>query len=98
MNLLGSRKGGKYNIDVNYAITKGEEKIIRYLTAHYESPIVSQPLPLKRRVMIKSEEGERGERHDLEAGTYTLHVDIEDKVTGSSLKKTVDFEVKETNL
>jgi len=25
-------------------------------------------------------------------------VDIEDKATGSSLKKTVDFEVKETNL
>ncbi len=48
--------------------------------------------------MIKSEEGERREQHDLEAGTYTVHVDIEDKVTGSSLNKTVDFEVKETNL
>jgi len=91
-------EGEKYNIDVNFEITKGEEKIIRYLTAHYESPIVSQPLPLKKSVMIKSEESERREQHDLEAGTYTLHVDIEDKVTGSSLKKTVDFEVKETNL
>lgn len=89
---------GKYNIDVNFEITKGEEKIIRYLTAHYEFPIVSQPLPLKKTEMIKSEEGERRERRDLEAGTYTLHVDIEDKATGSSLKKTVDFEVKETNL
>jgi hypothetical protein len=48
--------------------------------------------------MIKSEEGERRERRDLEAGTYTLHVDIKDKATGSSLKKTVDFEVKEMNL
>jgi hypothetical protein len=91
-------EGGKFNIDVNFKITKGEEMIIRYLTAHYESPIVSQPLPLKKPVMIKSEEGERREQHDLEAGTYTLHVDIEDKVTGSLLKKTVDFEVKETNL
>jgi hypothetical protein len=91
-------EGEKYNIDVNFEITKGEEKIIRYLTAHYEFPIVSQPLPLKKTEMIKSEEGERKERRDLEAGTYTLHVDIEDKATGSSLKKTVDFEVKETNL
>jgi len=89
---------GKYNIDVNFEITKGEEKIIRYLTAHYEFPIVSQPLPLKKPVMIKSEEGERRKQRGLEAGTYTLHVDIEDKATGSSLKKTVDFEVKETNL
>lgn len=91
-------EGGKYNIDVNFEITKGEEKIIRYLTAHYESPIVSQPLPLKKPVMIKSEEGERREQRDLEAGTYTLHVDIEDKVSGSLLKKTVDFEVREKNL
>ena len=91
-------EGGKYNIDVNYEITKGEEKIIRYLTAHYKSPVVSQPLPLNKPVMIKAEEGERREQRDLEAGTYTLHVDIEDKATGSSLKKTVDFEVKETNL
>jgi len=91
-------EGEKYNIDVNFEITKGEEKIIRYLTVHYESPIVSQPLPLKKTEMIKSEESERRERRDLEAGTYTLHVDIEDKATGSSLKKTVDFEVKETNL
>jgi hypothetical protein len=91
-------EGGKYNIDVNYEITKGKEKIIGYLTAHYESPIVSQPLPLKKPVLIKSEEGERRERRDLEAGTYTLHVKIEDKATGSSLKKTVDFEIKETNL
>lgn len=69
-----------------------------FLIISAQPQVVSQPLPLKRRVMIKSEEGERGERHDLEAGTYTLHVDIEDKVTGSSLKKTVDFEVRETNL
>ncbi|NIM58186.1 MAG: hypothetical protein GTO16_04490 [Candidatus Aminicenantes bacterium] len=91
-------EGGKFNIDVNFEITKGEEKIIRYQTAHYEAPIISQPLPLKKLVMTKSEEGEKREQRNLEAGTYTLHVDIEDKVGGSSLKKTVDFEVKETNL
>lgn len=87
---------GKFDIDVNYEVTKGEEKVIRYQTAHYESPIVSQPLPLKKTVLIKSEEGEKKEQRDLEAGNYTLHITIEDKVTGSSVKKSVDIEVQET--
>jgi len=87
---------GKFNIDVNYEITKGEEKVIRYQTAHYESPIVSQPLPLKKTVLIKSEEGEKKEQRDLEAGNYTLHISIEDKVTGISMTKSVDIEVQKT--
>lgn len=86
---------GKFNLDVNYEVTKGEEKIIRYQTAHYEAPIVSQPLPLKKTVLIKSEEAERKEQRDLEVGNYTLHISIEDKVTGSSIEKSVDFEVQE---
>lgn len=89
-------EGGKYKIDVSYEISKGEEKVIRYQPAHYEAPIVSQPLPMKQTVSIKSEEGERTEQRDLEAGTYTLHITIEDKVTGSSVKKSVDIEVQET--
>ncbi len=91
-----AEEGGKYNIDVNYEITKGEEKVIRYQPAHYESPIVSQPLPMKKTVLIKSEEGEKTEQRDLEAGNYTLHITVEDKVTDSSLTKSVDFEVQET--
>jgi len=87
---------GKFDIDVNYEVTKGEETVIRYQTAHYEAPIVSQPLPMKKTVLIKSEEGERKEQRDLEAGTYTLHITIEDKITGSSVKKSVDIEVQET--
>lgn len=88
-------EGGKYNIDVSYEVFKGEEKVIRYETAHYDAPIVSQPLPMKKTVVIKSEEeGEKKEQRDLEPGKFTLHISIEDKVSGNSVKKSVDFEVK----
>ncbi len=96
--IFGATPGeeGKFNLDVTYEVAKGEEKVIRYQTAHYEAPIVSQPLPMKQTVLIKSEEGERKEQRDLAAGNYTLHINIEDKVTGNSIEKAVDFEVQET--
>jgi len=89
-------EGGKHDIDVGYEVYKGEEKVIRYATAHYDAPLISQPLPLKKTVVIKSEaEGEKKEQRDLEAGQYTLQVKIDDKVSGKSIKKSVDFEVKQ---
>jgi len=87
-------EGGKFNIDVNYEIFKGEEEVIRYATAHYDTLVISQLLPMKKTVVIKSEEGEKKEQQDLEPGNYTLHISIEDKVSGNSVKKSIDFDVK----
>lgn len=87
-------KEGKYNIDVNYELLKGEEKVMRYATAHYDSHLIIQLLPMKKIVLIKSEEGEKKEQRDLEPGKYTLSINIEDKVSGNSIKKSVDFDLK----
>ncbi|MFH1962547.1 MAG: hypothetical protein ABIJ30_06695 [bacterium] len=86
---------GKYNIEVNYEVLKGEETAIRFSPPGiYDLPLVSQPLHLKKPMTIKSEEGERKETRDLEPGKYTLSIKITDKISGKSVTKTIDFEVK----
>lgn len=85
---------GKYNIEVNYEVLKGEEKAIRFAPGIYDLPLVSQPLRLKQTLIIKSEEGERKETQDLEPGKYTLSLKITDKVSGKSVTKTMNFDVK----
>lgn len=89
---------GKHDIEINYEVLKGEETAIRYAKAHYENPLVSQPLPMKKTVIVKTEkEGEKVEKkeqRDLEPGQYTLQINIKDNVTGKSAKKSVAFEVK----
>jgi len=87
-------KDGKYNIEVNYEVLKGEEKAIRFAPGIYDLPLVSQSLRLKQTLTIKSEEGERKETRDLEPGRYTLSIKITDKISGKSVTKTMDFEVK----
>ncbi len=89
-----SLENGKYNIEVNYEILKGEEKVIRFAPGNYEIPIIGQPLHLKRTVLIKSEAAERQEFRDLEPGKYTLSIKITDKVSGNSIDKSLDFDVK----
>jgi hypothetical protein len=84
----------KYDIEVNYEVKKGDEFAIRWTPQKYDSPLVSQPLPLKQTVKIKTGEEERTEQRDLEPGNYTLAIKIEDKVSGRSLVKNIDFEVK----
>ncbi len=85
---------GKYNIEVDYEVLKGEEKAIRFAPGIYDLPLVSQPLNLKQTLIIKSEEGERKETQDLEPGKYTLSLKITDKVSGKTVTKTMDFEAK----
>jgi len=88
----------KVSIEINYSVLKGEEAFIRYVPQQYDSPLISQPLPLERTVIIKTtKEGkteERKEKKDLEPGTYTLSIDIKDAVSGKTVKKTIDFEFK----
>ncbi len=84
----------EYSIEVNYEVKKGEEAAIRWAEQTYTSPLVSQPLPLKQTVIIKSQAGERTEQRDLAVGTYTLEIKVLDKISENSATKTVDFEVK----
>jgi hypothetical protein len=85
---------GQWDIAVNYEVFKGEERIIRFEDISYPSPLISQPLPMKRTFVIKSEEGEKKERKDLDPGQYTLSIEIKDNVTGKSLDKKFDFEIE----
>ncbi|MBN2244666.1 MAG: hypothetical protein JW755_02355 [Candidatus Aminicenantes bacterium] len=89
----------KYDIEIAYEVVQGEEKMIRYAPQKYESPLISQPLPLTRTVIVKTtdEEGnttEKKETRDLEPGKYTFSVDIKDNISGKKLIKTIEVEVK----
>jgi hypothetical protein len=87
---------GKYTIEVNYEVLKGEEKALRWApqSYNYPQPMIEQPLPLVKTVLIKSESGEKQEQKPLEPGKYTLSLGITDKVSGKSVTKTLDFEIK----
>lgn len=87
---------GKFNVEISFEVLKGDEKLIRFANATYDFPLISQPLPLKQTVVIKSGEGEeKRETRDLEPGKYSLSLSITDKVSGDSVSKSIDFEVKE---
>lgn len=89
---------GRNDIEITYEVVQNEEAIIRYAVTNYDMALVSQPLPLKKTVMIKTtKEGkttERQEQRDLEPGNYALSITINDKLSGKSLNKLVNFEVK----
>lgn len=86
------------DIEVHFQVFQGEELIINFAPQTYESPLVSQPLPMKKTVLVKTTKGtettETKERRDLEPDTYTLSIDIKDNVSGKAVKKTIDFEVR----
>lgn len=84
----------KFQIEINYEVSKDDQVAIRYEGAAYESPLISQPLPLKQTVLIKSGEEEKKESRDLTAGQYTLTIKVTDKISSLSTTKKVDFEVK----
>ncbi len=85
---------GKHEIEVNFEVKKGEEFAIRWAPQSYENPLVSQPLPLKQTVNIKTGDQERTETRDLAPGNYTLDVKITDKVSGKTVTKAIDFTMK----
>lgn len=84
----------KFNIEINYEVKKDDEIAIRWVPQSYDNPLVSQPLPLKQTVIVKQGEEQRQETRDLPEGKYTLEIQIQDKVSGKTLTKTVEFEVK----
>ncbi len=89
---------GQTDIDVHFEVFQGEELVINFATQKYNSPLVSQELPMKKTVLVKTTKGtettETRERRDLEPGTYTLSIDITDNTSGKTVKKTIDFEVR----
>ncbi|MCK4645425.1 MAG: hypothetical protein KAU46_04150 [Candidatus Aminicenantes bacterium] len=87
-------ESAKHSIEVTYEVLKGEETAIRYAPRTYISPLIQEALPLKQHVIIKSEEGERSEERDIEAGKYTLVLKIVDKRSGNTVEKKVDIEVR----
>lgn len=87
-------ENGTFNIEVSYSILKDEEKAVSFAPGNYDTPFVNQPLPLKKTVVIKSESGERTEEQEIEAGKYTLSLEIVDKVSGKSITLSVGFEVQ----
>ena len=89
-----SKEDGQFDIEVTYSILKGEEKAISFAPGNYETPFIHQPLPLKKTTVTKSESGEKTEVKDLEAGSYTLSLKIVDKVSGKTITKSVNFQVK----
>jgi hypothetical protein len=89
---------GRNDIEVTYEVVQGEEAVIRYAVTSYDMALVSQPLPLKKTVLIKTTKDgkttERQEQRDLEPGAYALSIEVNDKLSGKTLKQLVNFEVK----
>lgn len=89
-------QANNFVIEVTYEVLKGEEKIIRYAPGNYEQPVplIGQPLPLERRVLVKSETEEKEETRKIEPGTYALSMVVTDKTSGKSIAKAINFEVR----
>lgn len=89
----------KFNLTANYELIKDEEVIVRYAEATYDAPIVSQPLPLKRTVLIQKKKGEevveeKKETRDVETGEYTFVINLKDNVSGKKLEKKITITVE----
>jgi GWxTD domain-containing protein len=82
--IYGARpnKDKKFQIQVDYAVKKDKETLREYPTRTYESPFVSQPLPLVK------------EGQELEKGEYILEIKIRDNVSQLSIIKDIQIEIR----
>jgi hypothetical protein len=89
---------GRNDIEVTYEVLQNDEAVIRYALTNYDMALVSQPLPLKRTVLVKTTKDgkttERQEQKDLEPGAYALSIVVNDKLSGKTLTQLINFEVK----
>ncbi len=100
--IFGTRPNeqGVYDIDIQYSVMEGEEEVIHFAAQKCtRGPIISQPLPMKKTLVVKTttsdgETKERTETKDLEPGSYALSIDIKDNVSGKSIKESINFEVQ----
>lgn len=87
-------ENGKFSIEVAFDVLKEGEKAILFAPGQYDAPLIIQQLPLVKTVLVKSESGETTEKRNAEPGKYTLSLTITDKISGKSVNRTIDFEVK----
>lgn len=98
--ILGAQPNetNQYDIDANYSVMKEDEAIIKFAGTKYDAPIVSQPLPLKKTVVIQTQEGdqvsEKKETKDLDPGDYTLNIELKCNISGKTVTKSIDFTVE----
>jgi hypothetical protein len=60
----------QYEIEINFEVKQGDQSSIKWASQTYNSPLISQPLPMKQTVKIKKgDEPERTEQRDLPAGS-----------------------------
>ncbi len=89
---------GSYDIEASYEVIHEDKPVIKFAGTKYNNPIISQPLPLKKTVIIQTQEEdqkkETKEVKDLEPGQYTLNIELKCAVTGKSAKKTIDFTIE----
>ncbi len=86
------------DIEIHYEVFQGEELVINFAVQKYAAPLISQPLPMKKTVLVRTTKGtetsESREQRDLESGSYTLSITITDNISTKTVKKTIDFEVR----
>ncbi|MFC2169978.1 hypothetical protein ACFLRM_05385 [Acidobacteriota bacterium] len=98
--ILGAKPddAGTFSLEIDYEVSQEEELLIQYAAQKYEFPLISQPLPMKMTILKTTEkEGsteETKETRDLDAGKYTLAIIIKDIISGMTLTKNIEFEVK----
>jgi len=89
---------GSYDIEATYQVMKEDEAVIKFAGTKYNNPIISQPLPLKKTVIVQTQEGEQKteakEVKNLDPGQYTLSIELKCAVTGNTAKKTIDFTIE----
>ncbi len=88
-------EANQFDIEASYSVMKEDEAIIKFAGTKYDSPIVSQPLPLKKTVVIQTQEGdqvsEKKETKDLDPGSYTLNIQLKCNISGKTATKSIDF-------
>lgn len=89
----------KYNLTAQYELTQDGELIVRYAEGTYDAPIISQPLYLKRTVLVQTKKGdevveEKKETRDIEPGQYTFVIELKDNISGKTLEKRVNITVE----
>jgi len=89
---------GSYDIEATYQVMKDDEAVIKFAGTKYNNPIISQPLPLKKTVIVQTQEGDKKteskEVKDLDPGQYTLSIELKCNVTGNTTTKTIDFTIE----
>jgi hypothetical protein len=92
-------EANQFDIEASYSVMKDDEAIIKFAGTKYDAPIISQPLPLKKTVVIQTQEGEevseKKEQKDLDPGAYTLNVELKCNISGRTGTKSIDFSVAE---